>query len=484
MFLRILTGITICLFLSGGATAQTSSLVVKREINLPMDDPYGVTWHDGHFWITSPANGMILRMGRDLEDLHRIRAPRDKITGITFEGRTPWVLVDAWDTINYPHHDLPKTQVYKLDPADGQVIDSVIVPYYNVPKEYDRYMFGLAWYDSSLYASFNNLYGPALSRIEGGRYSDVCCARPKGMEVVRGTLWSIRNNNDIYTIEPDGGGSSIRAASYIMPVVIDDSGSYDDWSKAMEFQFNASDLAYDGEHFWLLDPDEKKLKMVERDSPPPGPVDTIPPVPPVDTLIPGPPADTTGPSTWYIELIPEVPVAGQEVKVVTHGICYLDVSIDLSGRHISLNAYYGSCVASVCGIDTVSLGILGEDSYTLDYFLYDVCLNGGDGDSLVYYDNVNFEVLNGTSGKVQQQHKEDVLLYPNPASREVFVDLPVRVNAAEISLYGVDGRLVRKTNFRSTGRYRMDLSGIGAGCYLLRIRSGNQVYTGRISVIK
>ena len=177
------------------------------------------------------------------------------------------------------------------------------------------------------------------------------------------------------------------------------------------------------------------------------------------------------------------PVAGQEVKIVTHGICYLDVSIDLEGNHIILIAYYGSCVGGICGTDTVSLGILGEDSYTLDYSLYDLCLSGQGGDSLVYSKNVNFDVLNGPAA-TGNHLLEDISLYPNPASHEVFVEIPGKPEAAELGLFNLGGSLVKRTVIRSPGRFRIDLSGVAAGYYLLRIRTGEKVYTGRVSVIK
>ena len=65
---------------------------------------------------------------------------------------------------------------------------------------------------------------------------------------------------------------------------------------------------------------------------------------------------------------------------------------DLVDRHIILFAFYGSCIMSPCGIDTISLGFLESDTCTLDYYLVDVCILPP-ADSIAYYENILFEVM-------------------------------------------------------------------------------------------
>jgi hypothetical protein len=282
------------LILGFSLQAQAYQLKPDIELSIPAEKPYGVTYHGEHFWITDSENGDIIRLHKWNEDLFKIKAPRKHITGITFEGEYLWVLSDAWDTITYPHHSLPKTQAFKLDPADGTVLDSIMIPYYNVPEISQRFMMGLAWYDSSWLVSYPAVWGPGMTRINWDRsFDEVCCAQLAGMEVIKDELWAVRHT------EGDGTGTMI------LPVDIQDSLSKEDMSRRMEFGFPASDLAWDGTDIWLLDPDEKKLKMMVI-------ADTLPTDPPdtVHGLF----------SIEFLEVIPARPTIKDDVKIVSHTI--------------------------------------------------------------------------------------------------------------------------------------------------------------------
>jgi hypothetical protein len=484
--------------------AQAYQLKPDIELTIPGEAPYGVTYHGEHFWITDPGSGYIIRLHKWNEDLFKIKAPRKQVTGITFEGDFLWVVVDAWDTITYPHHSLPKTQAFKIDPADGTVLDSLMIPYYNVPETSQRFMMGMAWFDSTYLVSHAGGWGPGMTLINWDRnFKEICCAHPAGMEVMKDELWAVRH------AEADGTGYMI------LPVDIQDSLSREDMSRRMEFSFPASDLAWDGTDIWLLDPVDKKLRtMIIADTLPNEPPDTLHGLFRIDYLevIPARPTieddvkiishttfssggcglaesqivqdsnshyifamhnmgmltyichstDTfdlgrlkkgyhevnyelsvtdkklpsvshiikffvqdTIPPPYYLELIPEVPVAGQEVKILTHGICYINTWIDLVDRHIILQAYYNSCSMAPCGLDTLSLGFLSADSYTLDYYLYDICADPW-WDSLVYYENLKFDVTGAT--EVPDITAEDIRVYPNPVSDRIYITIPEITN--------------------------------------------------------
>jgi hypothetical protein len=541
--------------------AQAYQLKPDYELSIPAEAPYGVTHHGEHFWITDPGSGDIIRLHKYNEDLFKIPAPRKQVTGITFEGDYLWVLVDAWDTITYPHHSLPKTQAFKLDPSDGTVLDSIMIPYYNVPEVTQRFMMGLSWYDSSYLVSYAGGWGSGMVRIHWDRhFSEICCAHPAGMEVIDDELWVVKY------LEGDGTGN------LILPVLIDDSLAREDMSRRMEFEFRASDLAWDGTDVWLLDPDDKKLRSMRiTDTLPTDPPDTIHGLFSIDYLevIPAKPTledevkivshttfssggcglaesqilqdsnrhfiaavhqmgmltyichsvDTfdlgklskgyhevtyelsildkklpavsetiklfvgdTVPPPYYIELIPEKPVAGQEVKLVTHGICYINTWIDLVERHIILQAYYNSCSFSICGVDTLSLGFLSADSYTLDYYLYDVCADPW-WDTLVYYEHLKFDVT-GTTG-MPAVSTEDILVYPNPASEVVFISIPGSNTAYDLGIYTVTGQLLRQERLLPpVVQSPVYLDGLLPGIHLLRLSDGVSRYTQKLVISK
>ena len=541
--------------------AQAYLLRSEMELTIPAEQPYGVTHHGEHFWISDSENGDIIRLHKWNEDLFKIKAPRQHITGITFEGEYLWVLSDAWDTITYPHHSLPKTQAFKLDPADGTVLDSLMIPYYNVPEISKRFMMGLAWYDSSWLVSHAGGYGPGITLINWDRrFSEIWGAHPAGMEVIKDELWAVRHE--------DGDGTG----QMILPLEIFDSLGKEDMSRRMEFGFPASDLAWDGTDIWLLDPDEKKLKMmVIADTLPADPTDTIHGLFSIEYLevIPARPTikddvkivshtifssggcglaeskivhdsnshyifashnmgmltyichsvDTfdlgrlkngyhevnyelsvtdkklpsvsetikfyiqdTIPPPYYLELIPKVPVAGQEVKILTHGICYINTWIDLVDRHIILQAYYNSCSMAPCGLDTLSLGFLSADSYTLDYYLYDVCADPW-WDTLVYYENLKFDVT-GTTG-TGDFSVEDILVYPNPASDRINITIPDDGMEYDLRIYSITGQLLQQERLlQPVDQTPVYLDDLRSGLYLIQISDGANRYPKKLVIRK
>ena len=541
--------------------AQAYQLKPDMEISIPSEAPYGVTHHGEHFWITDPGSGDIIRLHKWNEDLFKIPAPRRHITGITFEGDNLWVLVDAWDTLAYPHHSLPKTQAYMLDPTDGMVLDSMMVPYYNVPETRDRFMMGMAWYDSSYLVSHAGDWGPGMMRIDWDRkFSGIWGAFPAGLEVIKDELWAVKY------AEGDGTGSMI------LPLSIQDSLGLEDLSRRMEFDFRASDLAWDGTDIWLLDPEEKKLRMMQiADTLPADPPDTVHGLFSIDHLevIPARPTimddvkivshttfssggcglaesvlvqdsnrhyisavhnmgmltyichsvDTfdlgrlskgyhevnyelsvsdkklpsvseaiklfvgdTVPPPYYLELIPEKPVAGQEVRILTHGICYINTWIDLVDRQIILQAYYNSCSMAPCGLDTLSLGFLSADSYTLDYYLYDICADPW-WDSLVYYENLTFDVTGTTNSN--QIEANDIEIYPNPAGDRISISIPGVNTVYDLRIYSLTGQMLKHERLLPpVEQIPVHLDGLTNGLYLLRFSDGTSRFTKKLVIRK
>jgi hypothetical protein len=422
-------------------------------------------------------------------------------------------------------------------------------------------LMGMAWFDSSYLVSFMGGWGPSMFRIHWDRrYSGICCAHPAGMEVIENELWAVRQK------DADGTGQMI------LPVEIEDSLSVEDLSRRMEFDFPASDLAWDGSNIWLLDPQEKKLKMmVIADTVPAEPPDTVHGLFSIDFLevIPAKPsivdevkivshttfssggcgladtqivqdsnityifavhnmgmltyichsADTfdlgslkkgyhevnyelsvtdkklpsvsqtlkffvrdTVPPPYYLELIPEKPAAGQEVMIITHGICYINSWIDLVDRHIILQAYYNSCSMAMCGLDTLSLGFLSADSYTLDYYLYDVCAEP-DWDSLVYYENFKFDVSGTTS--TADVSPEDIRIYPNPASDRIFITIPGSDKIYDLGIYSVTGQLLHTERLLPPiDSQPVHLNELRPGLYLIQLSDGPNRYPKKLVIRK
>jgi len=556
--MRSISTIFFLAIISISLSAQPDVLPPLVELDIPTDNPWSVIWHGDHFWISDAENGNIVRLHKYQEDLFILKAPRKHITGLTFQGDYLWALSDEWDTISLPHLSSINALMWKLDPETGEVLDSMLVPYHNFPTVVDKFLLGVSYYDSSFFVSYNGGWGSCMFRIEENNYrQELCCAHPAGMEVINGELWTVRFNDD------NGTGN------FMVPLLIQDSLSSEDWSRRMDINYYASDLAYDGKDIWLLDPKARKLKIWMNDS---VPVDTIGPncfnIEKLEIIPKNPAAgdeikvvchsifssggcgmvdydvsigktgifvqanhevgmltyicestdtipigklgaghhyvleynltainlncgveqgyidffvrDTTS-FLPYIELIPEEPVAGETVKIVTHDICFLDAQFDLVSHHISLYAYWGSCIMTFapCLTDTISLGFLGPDEYSLDFYLVDICITEP-MDSIVYMENFDFEIkAQGATGTPEIMN-EKFTLYPNPVTDKLNIYAENESTNLDISLFNIAGQVVLSQTFYNTGTIDLDLSDLRSGLYFVRIQSGDEVISKKI----
>jgi hypothetical protein len=66
-------------------------------------------------------------------------------------------------------------------------------------------------------------------------------------------------------------------------------------------------------------------------------------------------------------------------------------------------------------------------------------------------------------------------IYPNPASIEVFVEIPdftLHKNVT-LTIHDLNGRLIKKENDIKSEKYRMDILGLESGIYIITITSDN-----------
>jgi hypothetical protein len=589
--------------------AQKVILVPDEEIGIPTDNPWGLTYHNDWFWVSDAENGNIVKVHRYLDGFSIIKAPRKHITGLTFEGDYLWVLSDEWDTIAFPWMNSQKALLFKLNPETGDVLDTLLIPYYFWTDPIDTliykdsliygetgfvyspnmYLKGISYMEPYIYVSYSGGWGTSLIQvnIKTNSITELCCAQPSGMETVNGELWSVTgypreviyNDGTVSSgSDPDSGGDSTIACpiipvmrNSILPLILKDSMAWEDWERQLEFDLYASDLTWDGSNFWLLDPWEKKIKRMVKDTISPEiqcfeiqQLTIIPEKPTIadeikvvchsiftsggcdmtnytvkmDSMY-----DPTGATggihvnayhevgmlTYicesidtipigklnagyhfldyslsvtnlncgsitqymdffvrdtinypvYIEIIPEKPVAGEEVKIVTHCILYLNTWIDIQERHITLYAYYNSCIMTPCLMDTLSLGFLSENSYTLDYYLMDICLPFP-ADSLVYYDLMEFEVRGATG--MEDELEKQFKVYPNPASEQLFIELNDISRNLDVEIYNMTGQLIKNEIFHNISTIELDVSGLMKGIYILKLNTDKETYKTRLII--
>jgi hypothetical protein len=104
---------------------------------------------------------------------------------------------------------------------------------------------------------------------------------------------------------------------------------------------------------------------------------------------------------------------------------------------------------------------------------------GGDGSSLSV-DNLHFS---GTTEVSENAALADVVVFPNPAHEEVFVDCSVFVNQpVQAMVYDIQGNLVYETNWTNGGLKRLNVNDWSKGQYILHLQSGGM--TKKKSFIK
>ncbi len=75
-----------------------------------------------------------------------------------------------------------------------------------------------------------------------------------------------------------------------------------------------------------------------------------------------------------------------------------------------------------------------------------------------------------------------IAVFPNPASGTVFVQWPSGTEVAEISLTGLDGRLLRTWKTEGLQSWRIDVSDLAAGVYCLKVQMEGRVLVRRVVV--
>lgn len=82
----------------------------------------------------------------------------------------------------------------------------------------------------------------------------------------------------------------------------------------------------------------------------------------------------------------------------------------------------------------------------------------------------------------QKPENTGITVYPNPAQDFIKFSIPGADNSAarKTELYSLDGKLVLKQNAGTLSTGQINLQNIPAGTYLLRISSGDKIYTGKV----
>ncbi len=105
-----------------------------------------------------------------------------------------------------------------------------------------------------------------------------------------------------------------------------------------------------------------------------------------------------------------------------------------------------------------------------------------DGQPLFHVDNLEIKA-SGSLATESIPSGTEILVYPNPAAGSVNVEIPDLVSQPEITLFDYSGRVVRMDlSADGIGKWRMNVSDLEPGIYLIRVATGKEIKTGKILV--
>ena len=221
------------------------SVEKQKTITLDINDPQGQAWDGHHLWLADD----------DTDSIYKINPSSGKVMKtIPAPGTQPRGL--AWDGKNLWCSDNNTKKIYKINPKNGGIISAVNAPVsyaVNAPEDTIR---GLAWDGKYLWSAYYAGWGSQISQVEPDTGDIVKSFFPGGipqeLECDGEYLYCVNNNNYLKKKNYDNFNiircfqlSSLLLSSYIeIPST------------------NPRGTAFDGEKFWHVDKNSKRLSQL------------------------------------------------------------------------------------------------------------------------------------------------------------------------------------------------------------------------------
>lgn len=106
-------------------------------------------------------------------------------------------------------------------------------------------------------------------------------------------------------------------------------------------------------------------------------------------------------------------------------------------------------------------------------------LSNFDGSNLVAFAEVAFygiEILGTTDNNLL----ETISLYPNPTRDVVYIDNTSNVDLKSISIYDMNGRLIKQVKATGSDNQRINISGLSPGVYMFHMYNDQQSTVKRV----
>ncbi|AZB07870.1 T9SS C-terminal target domain-containing protein [Chryseobacterium sp. G0162] len=152
----------------------------------------------------------------------------------------------------------------------------------------------------------------------------------------------------------------------------------------------------------------------------------------------------------------------------------------ITGGYVYRGTQYPSLQGKYFFADYCSnqIGILGTDNsitWTAAYSGNGFSSFGQDSQKELYVAGVEsgkiFKITTGTLGTNENNLSNALKIYPNPASKEIFID-GIKDKNVTLELINAEGRKVLETDKITSGK-GIDISGLPSGVYFINLKSGN-----------
>lgn len=163
----------------------------------------------------------------------------------------------------------------------------------------------------------------------------------------------------------------------------------------------------------------------------------------------------------------------------------------ITGGYVYRGSQYPSLQGKYFFADYCSnqIGILNTDNsivWTASYNGNGFSSFGQDSQKELYVAAVNsgkiFKITTGTLATQENNGLEKISIYPNPASKEIFID-GIRDKKVTLELINAEGQKILESEQVINGK-GIDVSGIPAGVYFINLKSGNMKSYSQKLIIK
>ncbi len=164
------------------------------------------------------------------------------------------------------------------------------------------------------------------------------------------------------------------------------------------------------------------------------------------------------PATLTVNLLPTIDLGQNRILCKNEsvmldagpGIDYVWSLAGLSGQIVTINE-------SMIGMGTTDISVVVTNNNNCD---------GTDTIAITYVICTDINNLNSSS---------NILIDPNPTSGMVYINFPCLTNEAEIELYNMQGKIVKKIKVNDIIKTQIDMSNLAKGAYNIRIITNSQI---------